>query len=234
MRTTRDPADFLGNPLRYQPCFNLTSSTLAKLTPNNSIILLGTHKITFSPSVAEQLNFTSTETPPLGNNGTSGMNQFPWPELDEIEPIYLTPYHRETIPEELLKYWEVKDDGSVQLPPKNTFIPNDFSIINKSTSDPSQPTRLSTDFSGVSLWSLLDTNDFHEPRVNVRCLLNNTNVTVSPSWEGKGLLGWVKLAEVFQLFILTWNGEGSLPDKIGFYHVKLSGKEPCDRIWESG
>ena len=190
MRTTRDPADFLRNPLRYQPCFNLTSSTLAKLTPKNSLIFLGTHKINFSPSVAEQLNITSNESPPLTSNETSGMNRFPWPELDEIEPLYLTPYHRQAIPEELLKYWEVQDDGSVQLPPKNTFIPDEISIVNKSSNDPSQPIRLNTDSDAraVSLWWLLDTKDFHEPRVNIRCLLNNTNVTVSPSWEGKAYL----------------------------------------------
>ena len=195
MRTTHDPADFLGNPLRYQPCFNLTSSTLAKLTPNNSVIFLGTHKITFSPSVAEQLNFTSNESPPLSGNETSGTTLFPWPELDKIEPLYLTPYHREAIPEELLKYWEVKDDGSVQLPPKNTFIPNDVSIINKLSNDSNQPTELNTDINtAVSLWWLLDTKDFHEPRVNIRCLLNNTNVTVSPSWEGKAYLAGLSLA----------------------------------------
>ena len=121
----------------------------------------------------------------MGSNETSGMTQFPWPELDEIEPLYQTPYHRDAIPEELLKYWEVKDDGSVQLPPKNTFIPNDFSITNKSSTDSNQPTELPTGVDGVSLWWLLDTKDFREPRVNIRCLLNSTNVTVLPAWEGR-------------------------------------------------
>ena len=190
MRTARNPADFLKNPLRYQPCFNLTTSTLAQLTPNNSVVFLGTHKITFNSSVAQQLNFTSDESPPLDNNGTSGPSEFPWPDLDEIEPIYLTPYHREPITETLLKYWEVKDDHSIQLPPKNGFIPTDFLIINKSSSDPNQPTQWRVDNTdrAVSLWSLLDSKDFREPRVNIKCLLNNTNASISPSWEGKVFL----------------------------------------------
>ena len=185
MRTVSDPADFLGNPLRYRPCFNLTSSTLAQFSPNNSIIFLGTHKIKLSPNVSEMLNITSNESPSPVNNVTTGAPEFPWPELEVIEPLYLTPFHQEAIPEELINYWQVTNDVNIRLPAKNQYIPSDFTIINKSAGASDHPTRLSnTDNSAVSAWWLLDTQDFPEPRVNVECLLNNTNASISPSWEG--------------------------------------------------
>ena len=185
MRTVRDPADFLKNPRRYEACYNLTSSTLNQLTPNNSLVFLGTHKITFSQDVAQQLNFTSSGSPPPANNGTSEGVQFPWPELDTIEPIYLTPFHRDKIPDDLLSYWSNAVNHSVQLPERNAFIPSDFTIINEPSNSSSQPTRLSNaDNNAVSMWKLLDTRDFPQPRVNIECMLNNTNATISAAWEG--------------------------------------------------
>ena len=189
MRTVSDPADFLGNPLRYRPCFNLTSSTLAQLSPTNSIIFLGTHKLNFSLNVSEILNITSNESPPPVNNVTTGAPEFPWPELEVIEPLYLTPFHQEAIPDELINYWQVTSDGSIQLPAKNQYIPSDFTIFNASVNGSGHPKRLRDNDNNnrVSMWWLLDTQDFPEPRVNIECLLNNTNASVSPSWEGKAI-----------------------------------------------
>ena len=185
MRTTADPADFLRNPIRYIDSLNLTNSTLAQFTPNNSVIFLGTHKISFTPEVAEELNYTSDDSP-LNSTEASGGVQFPFPELDTIERLYRTPFHRERISDELLKYWDVVNDGSISLPPSNTFIPSDFTIISKSPSDSDIPTKLAnTDNKPASMWWLLDTNDFHEPRVNLMCQLNNTNVSILAGWEGK-------------------------------------------------
>ena len=185
MRTTTDPADFLRNPIRYKEAFSLTNSTLAQFTPNNSVIFLGTHKISFSPEVAEELNYTSDGSPPNYTEASGGV-QFPFPKLDTIEEIYRTPFHRERIPDELLRYWDVVNDSGISLPPSNTFIPTDFAILNKTSSDSNNPSRLdNSDNNAVSMWWLLDTVDFHEPRVNIMCQLNNTNASISAAWEGK-------------------------------------------------
>ena len=185
MRTTTDPADFLRNPIRYEETFSLTNSTLSHFTPNNSVVFLGTHKITFSPEVAQELNYTSDDSPPNITEASGGM-QFPFPELDTIEEIYRTPFHRERISDELLKYWDVVNDDSISLPPSNRFIPTDFTIFNKPQNDSNIPKKLpNTDNKPASMWWLLDTNDFHEPRVNLMCQLNNTNVSISAAWEGK-------------------------------------------------
>ena len=185
MRTTTDPADFLRNPIRYKPSFNLTNSTLAQFTPNNSVIFLGTHKITFTDQVAEELNYTSDDSP-VNVTEISGGVQFPFPELDVIEQLYRTPFHRMPIPSELSVYWNVANDSNIRLPPSNMFIPNDFTIINKSSNVPDVPTKLSNpDIKPASMWWLLDTDDFHEPRVNLMCQLNNTNANISAAWEGK-------------------------------------------------
>ena len=186
MRTTTDPADFLRNPIRYEEAFSLTNSPLVQFTPNNSVVFLGTHKISFSPEVAKELSYTSDGSPPNITEASGGM-QFPFPELDTIEEIYCTPFHRERISDELLKYWDVVNDGSVSLPPSNTFIPTDFTVFNKTQNYSNIPTRLAgaADNNIASMWWLLDTNDFHEPRVNLMCQLNNTNASISAAWEGK-------------------------------------------------
>ena len=165
--------------------FNLTNSTLAQFTPNNSVIFLGTHKISFTPEVTEELNYTSDGSPPNITEDSGGV-RFPFPDLDTIERLYRTPFHRDPIPGELLIHWNVVNDGSVSLPSSNKFIPNDFSIISKSSNDSNRPTRLNnTDNKAVSMWWLLDTDDFHEPRVNLMCQLNNTNASITPAWTGE-------------------------------------------------
>ena len=190
MRTITDPADFLRNPIRYEPSFILTNSTLAQFTPNNSVIFLGTHKISFTPEVAEQLNYTSADSP-LNNTEASGGVQFPFPDLDIIEQLYRTPFHHERISSELLMYWDVAKDDRIQLPAKNQYIPEDFTIYPRSVSDSDTPEKLSNpdgDDRPVSMWWLLDTDDFHEPRVNIMCQLNNTNASIAAVWEGKILI----------------------------------------------
>ena len=185
MRTTVDPADFLRNPIRYKDSFSLTNSTLAQFTPNNSVIFLGTHKINFTSEVTEELNYTSGDSPPR-YDGSPGGVQFPFPELDKIEPLYRTPFHREQISSKLSDYWDVAKDDQIQLPASNLYIPTDFTIFTRTVNDSHTPTKISnTDTNAVSMWWLLDTDDFHEPRVNIRCQLNNTNVNVTAAWEGK-------------------------------------------------
>ena len=185
MRTTNDPADFLRNPHRYKPSLGLTKSTLAQFTPNNSVVFLGTHKISFTPEVAKVLNYTSDDSPPK-NDEASGEVQFPFPKLNRIEPFYRTPFHCERISDELLTYWDVAKDDEVWLPAKNNFFPTDFTIYPKTRSDTEVPKRIdNSDNNAVSMWWLLDTDDYHEPRVNVLCQLNNTNASITPAWEGK-------------------------------------------------
>ena len=190
MRTTTDPADFLRNPIRYVDSFNLTNSTLAQFTPNNSVIFLGTHKISFTSEVAEELNYTSDDSP-LNNTEASGGVQFPFPDLDTIERLYRTPFHRERISDELSTYWDVAKDDQIQLPAKNQYIPEDFTIYPRSVNDSDNPKKLNNpdnDDRPISMWWLLDTDDFHEPRVNVMCQLNNTNAGITAAWEGKSLM----------------------------------------------
>jgi secreted Zn-dependent insulinase-like peptidase len=134
--------------------------------------------------VAEELNYTSDGSAPNVTEDSGGI-QFPFPDLDTIELLYRTPFHRKRIPDELLMYWNVVNDGSVSLPASNTFIPDDFSIISKSPNDSNSPAKLSSDNNAVSMWWLLDTNDFHEPRVNLMCQLNNTNTSITPAWDGE-------------------------------------------------
>ena len=183
MRTVRDPVDFLLNPRRFQPSYNLTISTLSQFTPEDSIIFLGTHNITFNANITEILNFNSTDVPPTAN--TSGTVQFPWPKLDQIEPIYQTPFHREAIPPSLIDHWNLANDTDISLPPKNVFIPDDFTIIDKSPNSSNVPVKVDGTNDSVSMWSLLDTEDFRGPRVNIMCMLNQTNTSISPSWEGE-------------------------------------------------
>ena len=185
MRIAKDPADFLHNPHRYKPSFSLTNSTLAQFTPKNSVIFLGTHKISFTSEVAKELHYVSDGSPPR-NVKPSGGVQFPFPNLNRIEPIYCTPFHRERIPAELLTFWDVIADDQIKLPTKNQFFPTNFTIYPKTRNDSNIPKRLdNSDNNAVSMWWLLDTEDFHEPRVNLRCQLNNTNANITPAWEGK-------------------------------------------------
>lgn len=190
MRTTTDPADFLRNPIRYVDSFSLTNSTLAQFTPSNSVIFLGTHKISFTPEVAEELNYTSDGSPPNITEDSGGV-QFPFPDLNAIEQLYRTPFHRDHIPDQLMMYWNVARDDQIRLPATNQYIPEDFTIYPKSANDSDTPKKLPNSASNekaASMWWLLDTDDFHEPRVNLMCQLNNTNTSVTPAWEGKRFL----------------------------------------------
>ena len=190
MRTTADPADFLHNPIRYVDSFNLTNSTLAQFTPNNSVIFLGTHKISFTDEVAEELNYTSDGSPPNITEDSGGI-QFPFPELDTIERWYRTPFHHDPIPDQLLTYWNAARDDTIQLPATNQYIPTDFTIYPKLANDSDTPKKFPISASNeklATMWWLLDTDDFHEPRVNLMCQLNNTNASISPAWEGKRFL----------------------------------------------
>ena len=202
MRTTKDPADFLRNPIRFKPSFSLTNSTLAQFTPNNSVVFLGTHKISFSPEVAEELNYTSDDSPPM-NNVTSKEVEFPFPELDNIEPIYRTPFHRERISDELLTFWDAVYDDGIQLPANNHFLPKDFTVYSKAPKDPKIPIRLNnSDNNAISMWWLLDTDDYHEPRTNIMCQLNNTNASISAAWEGN--IAWILYISLLAEGRLEW------------------------------
>ena len=72
MRLVTDPADFLGTPYRFVSNFSLVNDTLNYLTPENSVIFIGSQK----------LNFSDSSYLPVSQQGPEPV---PWPgELTEV------------------------------------------------------------------------------------------------------------------------------------------------------
>ena len=132
MRLVSDPTDFLGNPRRLVFNETLILSVLEfLLSPEHSLIFLGTHHVNFSDS----LNLTwPHDGPPVQHSP----NPYPWPNLNQTEPIYTTPFAEISIPPSLEEYWSKQEIviDSLHLPESNHFIPIDFNIL----SPPSTPT----------------------------------------------------------------------------------------------
>ena len=185
MRVVEEPADVLPNPRRYLPDYHLTVSTASYLSPNNSLIFIGTKKVNITDGVKEQANLqniTDTSPQPMGDHVISR------PILDQIEPIYDTPFHLDNISHDLLSYWnEAPSVGDLRLADANVFIPSNLSIIPPSencTASPCLPVNVS------GHWFLLDTANFPEPRVNFRCELRlsedyRRESSRSASWDGE-------------------------------------------------
>ena len=71
MRLATDPADFLSYPYRFLFNSTLVTDTLSYLTPDNSVVFIGTQK----------LNFNGSSHPTVRQEGDVPV---PWPELTQV------------------------------------------------------------------------------------------------------------------------------------------------------
>ena len=120
MRLVEEPADFLSNPVRFLFNYTLVSQTLGSLTPENSVILVGSQMLnTSEPNSTAAPHFDDKSSVP-----------FPWTELTETEPIYGTYFNETSICQELLDFWGSDSvNVSLSLPPANPFVPKDLGIL---------------------------------------------------------------------------------------------------------
>ena len=121
MRIVAEEPDFLGNPRRYLFNYTLVMSVLDSLAPENLVLFLGTQHLNLSSSSGQQ---DDNLLPPQQGSSVD----LPWPELDDLEPIYSTPYSRIDTPRELLEYWSnlTPFPQELSVVGKNYFIPTDF------------------------------------------------------------------------------------------------------------
>ena len=139
MRLVKEAPDFLGNPRRFAFNYSLVESVLDTLTPERLVLFLGTHHLNFSSS---GLGPPDDNPPPEQNS--SPIN-FPWPELDQKEPIYSTPFSSIDTPPELLEYWGslTPVPQNLSLPGKNYFIPTNFDLLKPPSNLSDTPSRVS-------------------------------------------------------------------------------------------
>ena len=166
MRLVENPADLLGNPHRLLLNETLVRSVLESLTPNNSLVFLGTHHVNFSRDLDLDLPH---DGPPEQDSASSVT--YPWPDLNEIEPFYSTPFAIVNTPSELVDYWG--GEGTIDdlsLPKKNEFIPRNFTILPPPATPSAVPIRVDLT-SGVSC--------FFSPQLTPLSL--SLSLTLSPS-----------------------------------------------------
>jgi insulysin len=170
MRLVEEAPDFLGNPRRFVFNYSLVESVLDTLTPEKLILFLGTHHLNFSSS---GLGPPDDNPPPEQN---SSPVDFPWPELDQKEPIYSTPFSSIDTPPELLEYWGSLTPApqDLSLPGRNYFIPTDFGLLQPPSNPSDTPSTVSVGSNGVSLWFLQDTT-FETPHINMYCSITAAN-----------------------------------------------------------
>ena len=139
MRLVEEAPDFLGNPRRFVFNYSLVESVLDTLTPEKLILFLGTHHLNFSSS---GLGPPDDNLPPEQN---SSPVDFPWPELDQKEPIYSTPFSSIDTPSELLEYWGSLTPApqDLSLPGRNYFIPTDFVLLQPPSNPSDTPSTVS-------------------------------------------------------------------------------------------
>ena len=133
MRLVADPADFLDNPRRLLFDPSLISSTLSHLTPNNTVLLLGTQSLNVSG---------------LPSSGPApqqlGPAPLPWPELTQVEPYYGTQFVVVRASATLLESWgaDVVGEGVLALPGKNEFTPEDLALVSPEGEGASVPVEI--------------------------------------------------------------------------------------------
>ena len=118
MRLVTDPQDFLDNPKRRLLNTSLISQVLTSLSPDNSLVFIGT----------KHLNIDGIFPLVSAPNQTSPVN-LPWPVLNETEPIYTTHYALMDTPHNVAQYWGASEAADLWLPQANQFIPQDFNIL---------------------------------------------------------------------------------------------------------
>ena len=153
MRITKDAPDFLGDPGRFVFNYTLINSVLEAMTPENMVGFLGTHHVNFSSSGLGPEDSDAPDGPPEQDSSSVA---FPWPDLDQLEPIYSTPYTEMDIPTELLSYWgdltPVSDDLFLQE--TNDFIPRDFGILPPPPNPSDTPAKVDGEYLTLSFLTL--------------------------------------------------------------------------------
>jgi len=110
MRVVKDAADFLSPPSRGVFDIKLIRDTLNALTPSNSLVFIG--------------------SPNLQDSNSARPQDFPWPELDEVEPWFSTSFAKIETPGDVINTWKTDDKNiELSLPAKNRFIPEDLEIL---------------------------------------------------------------------------------------------------------
>ena len=75
MRLATDPADFLASPYRFLSNSTLVTDTLNYLTPDNSVVFIGTQKLNFNGSSHSTVTQDSPEP-------------VPWPLLTQVGAVH--------------------------------------------------------------------------------------------------------------------------------------------------
>ncbi len=183
MRVVESPEDFLSSPERLLPDYALFRCTLNCTMPSNALILLSSQQLNISPNVTDATNFTSNNHAALPQSEVKV--PIPWPvELDTYEYFFKVPYSVMNISAELADFWSTvgSDFDTLSLSGDNSFIVGNLSIQEKPDNS-TVPVTISKD-EGISFWSLLDTKDFPEPRVNFRCDFRSSDTETSLTREG--------------------------------------------------
>ncbi len=184
MRVIDSPEDFLSSPERLLPNYTLFLSTLDCMVPSNALVLLSSQQLNISTTVSNVTGISSQGHPKLVQTGVKG--HIPWPvELNMYEYFFEVPYTVENISTELADFWSTKGSGfdALKLPGANSFVVSNLTL-EKKPNNSTVPTMIAND-EGISLWSLLDTNDFPEPRVNLNCDIRSSNTESSILQEGE-------------------------------------------------
>jgi len=126
MRVVKDAADFLSPPSRGVLDTKLIHDTLNALTPSNSLVFIG--------------------SPNLQDRNSSKPQDFPWPELDEVEPWFSTSFAKIKIPDDVMNAWITDNrDVKLSLPTKNKFIPEDLEILSSVDKDSTLTTHVKSE-----------------------------------------------------------------------------------------
>ena len=124
MRTTKDPVDFLSPPERFLWDPELVKSVIDSFTPGNANIFHANPSVHFNPDVAPPSHTGSCLTPPVKRHG------FNVSSVDQVEPVYSTPYGVYCTPLELIEMWEnIPALEGASLPKFDLFIPTQLTLL---------------------------------------------------------------------------------------------------------
>jgi len=175
MRINRNPNDFLPNPVRSQPNYELFQIIMDHLHIENCIISIGSDKVVLSESLKDRKDFQHVEQ-------QLDAITFPFPILEYVEPIYSTPFTISAMPYQL-QYQVIssKELHDFHLPYFNKFIPDAkyFSQVDhiykvNPIIHPSSPS--------VKVWVLPYIIN-NAPQVHVNCEITSTSVKTTATWE---------------------------------------------------
>ena len=182
MRVNPLPADFLPNPRRYLPSFDLVQDTLRRFTVGNCLIFIGTKGVNISSDPSPREDFSYVLPGVLSMDDATTV---PLPILDLVEPIYSTPFTIYATPSQFFTYWSpAQGNPELYLATPNVFVPDGTHLIPVPPSNQTSPVQIKNNLT-METWVLPDTRTFYEPKVNLRCELKAGKATETPHWAGK-------------------------------------------------